>query len=1416
MAVLGGSGENSGNPCDWSCFGGEPETTLDLEGLEASEFMKSKVSSGNMESDEPYVAPRTCTIVDESEETRNAKGPKEPLEAYANSAAYVLIAEPGAGKTTAFKTEAASRGGVYETVRNFRTFDDKPEWHGTTLFLDGLDESRAGTEDGRTPLDDIRRKLNRLGCISFRLSCRWADWMAANDKEALKDVAADGSVTVLRLDPLSEKDIKTILAKNHDCKDPDGFMKAARERGVHVLLSNPQNLNLLAKSVSQGTWPNSRKETFDQACRLLVREPNGEHSAANPLSADTAALIEAAGRLFAMHLLAGVAGYTLPDRAEPDGDFPSFTEVYGGVGDPTARKVLGTRLFVGVSEGKLAPAHRQIAEFLAAQYISHLIDLGLPLARILALITGFDGELVPSFRNFVSWLAVHHKQSRKRLSQLNPSGLIYDGDQQTYSPDEKRDIVLNLRRESSWNPWCSRSVGRVTGIGAIVSPELEGTVREILTNGERGHEQQSYVMLLMQMLADGEPLPALADVLEQIVRDPTWNQGVRSATLDVLSSYHTRGHLGTEMLRSMLVAIESDTLDDPEDELLGILLKALYPNVLTIAETQRYLRKPKLTPVVGEYTGFWIDHVLKESTPEQLAELLDGISRNFVEYRPFIVGEAGRHTRLAQLPLELFDKVVRETRWRDPDTSIAVDRLYEWLGVVSDPQFRLPASRTGSIRFDLEWNADTLKDLIAYGVETCLRRGDDYINLVDRRLFGARPRQQYGQWCIDMALVAEDSRIATFYLHELIHCLTDEIRADRLTKAGARAQLAADVELMNQFDEMVAPQSPVQIPGEHQTFPESAGILDSVADTAEQRKWQTRIEMQVSALNAGRGTPQLLHRAAEVYLGLGMVSEASSPRQRLGDLVGSKVDLIDLLLAGIEGTVLRRDLPGCDDVVRLFDRNRVNLLLLPFVAGLNSLEQSGRLSAGDLSNSQTRLAVTVLYLLPQLFDPDSTGGSSMHRPEWFRTVLHDNPELVADVVRQSTACKLETGVQLAIEMHELANAEDHREVAELISLPVLEHFPKVRTAEALQALCWALHSALKRCDWPAVGRVIEERITRRGIEAGERACWVAAGYLVTPKLYWEDLRIIAISEEADALKALATFAGAGRLRRESTKHFDSNDVVMFVTAMGAALRHDGLPETAYWSAADSIGALGDDPSAAATLAIQELSRVSNASYWGPAIAEVKERQARRRREHDYQHSDITKVVQTLAGGTPANAGDLAALLYDELNVLSLKIRDGSTSDWRQHWNVDGDNRPERPKPEDACRDALLSDLKERLDPLGIDAQQEGVYANDKRSDIRVSFAGFNVPVEIKRSCHPDLWTAVRSQLISKYTRDPGAAGYGIYLVFWFGDTERCPPKKDGGWIPETTEDVRLRIQQSLDDKERPLISVCVVDVSKPL
>ncbi len=225
--------------------------------------------------------------------------------------------------------------------------------------------------------------------------------------------------------------------------------------------------------------------------------------------------------------------------------------------------MLGTRLFEGVSPGLLAPAHSQIAEFLAARHVSGLLDTGLPLGRVLALITGFDGELLPSFQNFVSWLAVHSKPSRKRLSRYHASGLIYTGEAGTYSVDEKREIVRNLRQEVGWNRWCSPGTRKVSGIGVIVSPDLEGTFLEILSDPARDDEHQSYVMLLMQLLAAGEPLPTLAGALEETVRDGRWKEGVRRAALDVLTGYAAQGRLGFEALASMAGDIRAGNRTEP-------------------------------------------------------------------------------------------------------------------------------------------------------------------------------------------------------------------------------------------------------------------------------------------------------------------------------------------------------------------------------------------------------------------------------------------------------------------------------------------------------------------------------------------------------------------------------------------------------------------------------------------------------------------------------------------------------------------------------------------------------------------------------------------------------------------------------------------------------------------------------------
>ena len=107
-----------------------------------------------------FTARRTGTEISESRAGNRSEAASALLGEFAASSAYVLIGEPGAGKTTAFETEADSEGELCIPVRDFLTYDDRPEWHDTTLFLDG--QVRAGAVDGRSPLNEVRAKLYAL------------------------------------------------------------------------------------------------------------------------------------------------------------------------------------------------------------------------------------------------------------------------------------------------------------------------------------------------------------------------------------------------------------------------------------------------------------------------------------------------------------------------------------------------------------------------------------------------------------------------------------------------------------------------------------------------------------------------------------------------------------------------------------------------------------------------------------------------------------------------------------------------------------------------------------------------------------------------------------------------------------------------------------------------------------------------------------------------------------------------------------------------------------------------------------------------------------------------------------------------------------------------------------------------------
>ena len=1128
--------------------------------------------------------------------------------------------------------------------------------------------------------------------LRFAFPAAGADWLGAYDRGRL-DRVSGGVLTVLQLDPLSEQDIKRILAENHGIEDPKGFIAGARERGVAGLLTNPQNLDLLATAVSGGNWPGSLLETFEYACGILLTEPNIEHSVVKPAAGESESLLDEAGRLCAVQILGGLAGYTRLDHVTPSRDYPPVPGDSAGAG---TSQVLRTRLFAGTSEGQLIPAHRQIAEFLAARCVSGRIDEGLPLQRLLALVTGFDGELMRPFRNFAAWLGVHNRPSRKQLCRLNPSGLFYAGGKDTFSTEERRDILANLRREARWNPDCLYTRRR-SGLGPLVSPELQDAFHEILSAPERGYPHQPHVMMVLHALGDGEPLPALVPRIMHLVRDPSWLPGVRCAALDILIAYRERKVVQPGTLLELLGDIEAGTLNDPDDELLGILLKALYPGEISVARTLKHLRSPRLGGFSEQFLVFWTRHVPAESTDAQRAELLDAIAADFGSLRSVMTGKSTLHTIMGQLPAELL-----KFRLRGSMDDIPIERLWGWLLIASEPDLCVLEPTVGAIGLELERNEDKLKELITYGVERCALAEDTVscMRSMERALFGARPFD-LGRWCVDRALSATTELAAAIYIDLFVNHVARHPLAAGLTLEQVRERLLPKPFLVALFDERV------KLLGHPHDARAYVFLADLLLDTEAQTSCQGEIEAESAQLQAGYGSPRLLDWAAQAYFGNAADTPGESPGDRLGRLVGSRTDLAAHLRTGLLGVLGRDDLPAPSDVVAGYASGAMPPLTFPLMTAIYELDRSGRLEVSGISDGLVGLAVSILHSVPvDRLTPDRHDFLRVFRPRWLSQLLQDRPRPIADALTRAIRQKLAMGILPASEVRALAE-QDHGDVAALVCQPLLRTFPAESGTEFLEALGWLLTAALKSCDGNQLERTIRHRLRNEELPEVQRIYWAAAGFLLAPGRYSRELQ--GFANEPDRLGTLLDFQCRIGSPHEVAPRFEASELKLLIAMTGVAMAGAEVTEARRELMSGLIWGLSSLRTLESADILQELKDAPAFAPWALDVSVAIEDQSERRRVAEFRHCKIDQVTKTLENGRPANAGDLAALVVDEVGLLSVQIRDGSASSWKQFWNVDGYNRATDPRPEESCRDAILLALQRRLGRLGIDAQPEGRY-----------------------------------------------------------------------------------------------------------
>jgi len=1350
---------------------------------------------------EEFLVPRTCIEIAERE---GGEASSRPLHVFRECSAYVLLGEPGAGKSKAFKMEAEACGAdaVLVSARDFITLPCD-EWRGKTLFIDGLDEMRAGSTQGGAALDNIRKVLQQLGRPKFRLSCRAADWYGASDRQGLEQVSPDGVIAVLQLDPLTLVDIHAILENRLAEGEATAFMGKADALGMQDWLTNPQTLNMLIEAVTKGQrWPESRQETYELACRRMVREHSKRHRDATRGSQySDEVLLESAGWLCAVLLLSDQAGFALDDDKASD-TYATLSQLSPPDMDLPLVVVLKSRLFKPDGVERFIPVHRSVAEYLGAHWLANRINQhGLPLGRVLALMTGADGGVVTGLRGLYAWLAVFGIPWRSQLIERDALGLVLYGDVKEFPKEDKRRVLDILHREAEQHVWLNYNYHDAPRFGALATADMEEVFREILNLAKPDPAWLVVMDCIMDALQYGESLSGLADDLLRIVRDSHYWPTLRKGALRAFMRITASDAAAPVRLLRLLDEIRDGVVEDADDELLGVLLNYLYPVHISPTHLLDYLHPPKQHGLIGAYCWFWA-HEVHEKTPENdVPELLDQwVARNISDqkwvYRNTLDGIKGKFLLRGVLSV---------------GQEIDIKRLYEWLGIGVDRHGysgHLEREHAEAIAAWLHERPERYKAIILYGAKQCLNAENVRICLyqVNARLYNAPPPDGMAEWYLQQADDAVPDELAQAFFDNAVGIL------------GKQSQVSPfDLDALEYLENWVA-QHPrfLALLAQYISCPLNDGRLEHAQWKREhdieleknKNAWMQYFRQHQAVIRDGSAHPKVLADLASAYFGHFYEASGETPVERLNNFLDHDASLVEDALSGFRYALRRNDLPSVEKIVASGLKGSRDYLCWPCQAGM---ELSSPDEVASLDDDQLRKIVAFQHLF-------SAHGDS----RWEDMLRRFRPDLMASVLVQCAIPYLRAGKEHIDGLYGLAYNEESAEIAKYAVLPLLQGFP-VRSKKAqLSNLRYLLVAGLRYLEASVFLEVVATKLGLK-LDDPQRIYWMAAGMVANPAIYAQPLAQFVGKSQTRAGYAAGFFSE--RYDQYSlTRALPENCIAWLIELLGKAYppydrfnRRDSRVTHAM-NMADLVQSwirhLSSISSQAAGDALATLLAQPALACWHDELRIGLRNQRVIQRDHEFQHPQLERVCKTLSNLQPANPADLAALTLDNLLALREKILHGSTNDYRQYWSFDDSNKALTiPKPENECRDALLSDLQERLGKLCLEAIKEGYYAEDKRADIRVSFGGangFSVPIEIKKDNHRDLWTAIRNQLISQYTQDPATEGYGIYLVFWFGG--RGMPLS-GGRKPSSATELEEQLRASLSDDERKRIAVIVMDCS---
>jgi hypothetical protein len=1293
------------------------------------------------------------------------------------SGVFVVLAEPGAGKTDLLKYFSRCLSASPERAA---LFAHAPSATRQTLIVDALDEVARVNE---TTTNEIIVKARNSGAGTVIFASRSYVWDEART-QLVRDCFGLAPL-ILHLDPFDENEQRELFQHKVPGEDFEAFQRESERVGLTPLLGNPQFLQLFASAyVEGGRHFNSKRQIYSDAIRRLATESNPMAGTNRP---PTEKLVAHAGEVFAKLLLSGASGVSAVEDIG-DNDYPYLSSI--GPDDDILTFVLNTRLFKPTtSVNRHEPVHRIVAEYCAADFLVRKIQNPtntLSIKRCLAIIAP-NGTVRTELRGMLGWMATLGGQAiQEAVLDIDPYAVFANGDASQLLPSSRKRLLTGLEALAKDDPYFRRmDAWRRFSVAGFFSRDIIEHVRPLITPDYANSHLRD---LLLELLHGSQAALDLQPELQAILKDPSADVDAKLKTyqiLDGLPNYDFRsdfdflvGQASSDSLRTASEMVSKRGVNAFEShKIVGLLdaLSKLYPDDRKRAR-------------IGSL--YFIRRLIETFDVKNIVFFLEQITGSITctcGKQPYECGCRLGVSKISGLLLDrYFETAVgphdprQISRWTRPlvfRNHIREENSASVQGLSSNHGLRRAihigafeaVSTTGEIR---EVHVHFMMGHSHSGL--ALREGDVRV-------------------IVDHAVAKGSIRLWQHFIAG--HNRYSEQKGVNELRAHMRAQARQSPSLLRAWADTDRSHRKM-LRSQHIRFGRSGRRYRELEKRRREDAF-AHLRQNRAQIEAGQHWGWL-RVFAHHYL---------YKSEKIEEIVDDPQTLEKALLNCLD--FLRPHVPSTE---KLIQSRGTNVAMVLQAACLAIYRKHGSL---DEIPRDTLRAIKV----------DGVGGSAYKdgEAENFESELDrllfptdaDANELARNYIEPQLARSEESMAQV----HLLDRGTAFAHLKGELSLEWLERFP----AMPFSARDSLFSIAAVHADRARLNALIATRCTEAagGSEAEQqtRRFWLLRHFffvIPTSESLWAEF-------SADPQSIFPIAQCAGRFPYDHAKgwpQLGAEQVSRVLDAFVPVWPKVHLPdsygtgdpedERAYRFLRDVIYQIGRDDPANSVPVFDRILADDRFSNFHNDIKSERAAALRKLALSGFQPPRPSEVAKLLDESKIASVEDMRAVLVQLLEEFQKQLRGSATNPVDVFYS--GDERVD----ENTARNRIVDRFEARLNAMSLGIVIEHQMANANRCDITAS-TSINgsqavLVTEVKGQWNAELYTAASAQLADRYSIYPGAAEQGVYLVLWFGGNETIAGKR----VPSIASAAELRksIVSSMPKILQGRIDVFVLDVSR--